>query len=39
VELAPADELFRAPSHEYTRSLLDAVPNPDPRLARRRVTA
>jgi ABC-type glutathione transport system ATPase component len=39
VELAPADELFRAPSHEYTRSLLDAVLNPDPRLARRRVTA
>ncbi|MEV7043592.1 ATP-binding cassette domain-containing protein [Amycolatopsis sp. NPDC051061] len=39
VELAGSKELFRAPSHEYTRSLLDAVPNPDPRLARRRVTA
>ncbi|MEV6628215.1 ATP-binding cassette domain-containing protein [Amycolatopsis sp. NPDC051106] len=38
VELAGAAELFRAPSHEYTRSLLDAVPNPDPRLARRRVS-
>jgi ABC-type glutathione transport system ATPase component len=39
VELAPAKQLFSAPAHEYTRSLLDAVPNPDPRLARRRVTA
>ncbi|GAB3147827.1 ATP-binding cassette domain-containing protein [Amycolatopsis stemonae] len=36
VELADAATLFRSPSHEYTRSLLDAVPNPDPRLARRR---
>jgi ABC-type glutathione transport system ATPase component len=39
VELAPSKQLFSAPAHEYTRSLLDAVPNPDPRLARRRVTA
>jgi ABC-type glutathione transport system ATPase component len=39
VELAPSRHLFSAPSHEYTRSLLDAVPNPDPRLARRRATA
>jgi ABC-type glutathione transport system ATPase component len=39
VELAPSAKLFASPSHEYTRSLLDAVPNPDPRLARRRVTA
>ena len=38
VELAPADRLFRAPEHEYTRTLLDAVPNPDPR-ARRRVAS
>jgi peptide/nickel transport system ATP-binding protein/oligopeptide transport system ATP-binding protein len=39
VELAPSAKLFASPSHEYTRSLLDAVPNPDPRRARRRVTA
>ncbi|MBB4684231.1 ATP-binding cassette domain-containing protein [Amycolatopsis jiangsuensis] len=39
VELAPARRLFAAPEHEYTRALLDAVPNPDPRQARRRVTA
>ena len=26
VELAPADTLFSAPQHEYTRRLLDAVP-------------
>ncbi|MCR6487521.1 ATP-binding cassette domain-containing protein [Amycolatopsis sp. OK19-0408] len=35
VELASSRQLFSAPAHEYTRSLLDAVPNPDPRLARR----
>ena len=28
VELAPTDELFRHPEHEYTRALLDAVPRP-----------
>ncbi|MFG1644061.1 ATP-binding cassette domain-containing protein [Amycolatopsis sp. NPDC049252] len=39
VELAASKELFASPSHEYTKSLLDAVPNPDPRRARRRVTA
>ena len=27
VELAPTDELFRAPKHPYTRMLLDAVPD------------
>ena len=25
VELAPADELFAAPAHEYTKALLDAA--------------
>ncbi|GAA3524181.1 ATP-binding cassette domain-containing protein [Amycolatopsis ultiminotia] len=35
LELAPARRLFTEPEHEYTRALLDAVPNPDPRQARR----
>jgi ABC-type oligopeptide transport system ATPase subunit len=36
LEVGTAAQVFRAPEHEYTRSLLDAVPNPDPRLAKRR---
>ena len=34
VEQAPAAQIFRAPAHEYTRALLDAVPVADPRLRR-----
>lgn len=30
VETAPADELFERPRHPYTRSLLSALPVPDP---------
>ena len=30
LELAPAGRLFREPSHPYTRTLLEAVPAPDP---------
>jgi oligopeptide transport system ATP-binding protein len=30
VELAEAEELFAHPMHPYTRSLLSAVPMPDP---------
>lgn len=34
VEIAPADELFSTPLHPYTKSLLSAIPYPDPRLER-----
>ena len=30
VELASADELFAHPMHPYTKSLLSAIPLPDP---------
>jgi len=36
VELADSDELFRHPMHPYTRSLLSAIPLPDPRAEKRR---
>ncbi|WP_405781805.1 ATP-binding cassette domain-containing protein [Streptomyces sp. NBC_00859] len=35
VEVGDAADVFRRPRHEYTRRLLDAVPDPDPRTARR----
>ena len=31
VEMAPTDELFSDPQHPYTKSLISAIPNPDPR--------
>jgi oligopeptide/dipeptide ABC transporter ATP-binding protein len=31
VELAPADEIYRAPRHPYTRALISAIPQPEPR--------
>ncbi len=35
-ELGPADALYEAPLHPYTRTLLDAVPVPDPAVERTR---
>ncbi len=37
VELADSEELFRNPLHPYTKSLLSAVPIPDPRREKNRV--
>ena len=34
VEIAPAEELFAHPMHPYTRSLISAIPIPDPLLER-----
>ena len=36
VELADSDELFRNPMHPYTKSLLSAIPLPDPNYERQR---
>ncbi len=36
VELAPAEALYRAPRHAYTKALLDAIPVADPSQRRQR---
>ena len=36
VELASSEELFANPMHPYTRSLLSAIPQPDPNLEKQR---
>ncbi len=36
VELANSDELFARPMHPYTRSLLSAIPQPDPHTEKQR---
>jgi ABC-type oligopeptide transport system ATPase subunit len=35
VEIAPSKRLFEQPKHPYTRSLLSAIPKPDPQKAKR----
>ena len=37
VEKGPVDRIFEHPAHPYTRALLQAIPNPDPRAQRGRV--
>ncbi|MFB6194022.1 MAG: ABC transporter ATP-binding protein [Halobaculum sp.] len=37
VEKAPTEELFRNPQHPYTKALLSAIPQPDPRKREERV--
>lgn len=37
VEIADAEELFNYPMHPYTRSLISAIPIPDPRLEKNKV--
>jgi len=36
VEMAPTEELFKRPLHPYTRSLLSAIPYPDPNIEKSR---
>ena len=38
VEIAETEELFKNPIHPYTKSLLSAVPIPDPILERKKTT-
>ena len=37
VEIASSDELFNYPLHPYTRSLISAIPLPDPKLEKNKV--
>lgn len=37
VELADSETIYRNPKHAYTKALLSAVPNPDPRVKRKKI--
>jgi oligopeptide/dipeptide ABC transporter ATP-binding protein len=37
VEMADVDELYRNPRHPYTVALLSAIPNPSPRIKKKRL--
>ena len=37
LEIGPADEVYNQPLHDYTISLISAVPVPDPKFERQRV--
>ncbi len=37
VEIADKDQLYRNPSHPYTKALLSAIPNPDPESKSQRI--
>ena len=37
VEMAEADELYKNPLHYYTKALLSAIPEPDPRIKKERI--
>ena len=39
VERAPAEELYAAPKHPYTKTLLEAIPQPDPSHKREKIIA
>jgi ABC-type oligopeptide transport system ATPase subunit len=38
VEVAEAARLYASPQHGYTKALLSAVPVPDPRVRKKRLT-
>lgn len=37
LEVGPADDVYHHPIHPYTKSLLSAIPEPDPEIERKRV--
>ena len=37
VELAPADEIYQRPRHPYTKALISAIPQPEPRRKSERI--